>query len=934
MGCEDINECNNNACGDSAVCINTLGSYDCRCKEGYAGNPFIMCSQVQGGICREPENCQCSDKLLCPNGYSCQRGQCKNLCADVKCGPKATCEAGQCFCPPGYVGNPADLVVGCKIQGQCHSDLDCYDTEICFQLGKGLRKCVDACSKVQCGPNALCLAENHRSSCICSSGYSGNPSDLNVGCQEEVKTTPKECDSDTDCKFGTICSIDTSGIQKCISPCETVACGTNEICQLDVAGHPTCACRSDYVWNPVTSSCEKPSVPDCTSDTDCENIEACQPDAVGVLKCIPICSHFTCPENATCIAESHHGQCQCLVGYTGNPKDRNGCKPLIQSQCNSDSQCPEQETCKKHSKYDAFICVSACELITCGPNAICVVNNHVPQCQCPPGSYVGNPNDPSGCQSVPCVYNIDCPPTQLCNRLTHTCYDVCDEESCGTNAVCIAEDHKAICQCPPGTSPNPIPDVECLPVDVCSPNSCHTSARCISTPQGHTCECPPGTIGDPYTTGCRLEGNCPNGDNDCPPNSICQSGRCINPCHQTTCGPNSVCNVENRVASCTCLAKYLPSETGIQDGCVRIAITCTSDAECENEVCRNGQCRPVCRNDDDCSSGETCHQKVCVNPCADHSQCSKDQACVSGVCIMGCRSNKNCPSEHACINHICQNPCEAEGSCGPNALCSSRNHQTVCKCPEGFDGNPTPQQGCIRIPYMCQQTNECPTKHVCHKNLCSLPCQENSVCAVGERCYNDTCMKVCYSDSNCLLGEVCRKGVCQPGCSVDSDCRTSQICSNGQCKCALGFIGTPHGCVDIDECEDHPCHITAVCKNQPGSFTCVCGEGMVGDPYTEPGCAIPGQCRSNNNCADNLVCKFGKCQDPCEENLCGSQALCTVAKHKPSCACPSGHLGDPYDKQLGCFKVECLEDSDCSANRYCDEKSNKCLSKLSLRFVN
>lgn len=472
-------------CGNGAVCINTLGSFDCRCKDGYAGNPFVMCSQVQGGICREAENCQCSQKLLCPNGYNCERGQCQNLCENVRCGPKATCDNGICQCAPGYIGNASDLIVGCKSETGCNSDVDCSNTEICLHFSKGIRKCLDACSKVQCGPNALCVAERHKSSCICAPGYDGNPSDVNIGCQLERSSPPRECEKDNDCKFGTICSVGAEGVQKCVNPCETVACGTNEACQLDVSGHPTCACKEDYLWNPVSSLCEKPSVPECSNDNDCEPIDACQPDALNVLKCQSVCAHFTCPENAACVAEGHRGQCQCLTGYAGNPNDRNGCKPLLQNQCTADSQCPEQDTCRKHNEHNIMMCLPACQQISCGPNSICVVNNHVPQCQCPPGSYVGDPKDlKAGCKAVPCVYNIDCPPSQLCNRLTHTCYDICNEETCGENAVCIAKDHKAVCSCPPGTIPNPLPEVECLAVDACKPNPCHNSAICRSSGPG------------------------------------------------------------------------------------------------------------------------------------------------------------------------------------------------------------------------------------------------------------------------------------------------------------------------------------------------------------------------------------------------------------------------------------------------------------------
>lgn len=921
--CEDVDECNNKVCGNSAVCINTLGSFDCRCKEGYAGNPFIMCSQVQGGICRDPENCQCSEKLLCPNEYTCQRGQCRNLCENIKCGPKANCQGGQCVCSSGYVGNPKDLITGCKAEGQCSSNLDCRDTEICFQLSKGVRTCLDACSKVQCGPNALCLAQNHRSSCICAAGYSGNPGDLDYGCQLEERVNQKICEHDRDCSFGTICAVDSNGIQKCISPCETVACGPNEMCQLDVAGHPTCACKGEYIWNPVTSNCEIPSIPDCTSDADCESIATCQPDAIGILKCTQICSHFTCGDNAACVAESHRGQCQCLAGYTGNPKDREGCRPVLQNKCSSDSQCSEQETCRKHQEHNVLMCLPACEQLTCGPNAVCIVNNHVPQCKCPPGSFIGDPNDINkGCSLVPCVYNADCPSSQLCNRLTHTCTNVCDEESCGVNAVCIAENHKSICQCPPGTNPNPIADIECVTVNVCKPNPCHSSAICKPTSGGHTCDCPPGTIGEPYISGCKREGACPKGNVDCPPNSVCKNGKCVNPCENIECGPNSVCTLRKDGLICACLAKFIPA----QDGCVRSSTICTNDKECGDEVCVNNQCRAVCRNDKDCSSGEKCLQNVCATPCRDHSQCSKDSACVNSTCVIGCRSNKNCPSEHACINNKCQNPCEKIDTCGPNAICSCKDHKTVCICPEGFEGNPTPQQGCIRAPTLCQSNKECPTNHICTQNQCSLTCNNNNACAVGERCNDAVCVKVCYSDGNCLQGEVCKKGVCLPGCAADKDCRTSQICIQGQCKCTQGFIETPQGCTDKDECQNHPCHTTALCKNTLGSFSCVCPEGKVGNPSEDPGCSHPVQCRRDSQCDDKLICKRGKCTDPCEGNKCSKNAICSVSKHKITCSCPPKNLGDPYDFNLGCFKVECVVDDDCSAEQFCDGHSNKCIN--------
>lgn len=930
--CEDIDECINDACGESAVCINTPGSYDCRCKEGYAGNPFVMCSKIQGGICQDIYTCKCNSKVLCPNGYSCEGGRCKNLCEEIKCGPTAGCDAGKCLCPPGYEGNPNDLINGCKLKGQCNANTDCRDSEICFQLGKGLRKCVDACSKVQCGPNALCVGENHISHCICASGYLGNADDLSVGCQVEERIH-KECNNDKDCKEGKVCSIDENGINRCLNPCKNVACGLHELCQLDINHNPTCTCKDEFLWNPVTSSCEKPSIPDCHTDNECLDSAVCHPDALGVLKCMPICAQFTCPLNSVCIAVSHEGTCQCLVGYTGNPNDRSGCKPIVTNQCTSDVQCSEQDTCHQ-DEIGFFTCKSACQFIKCGPNALCIVNNHVPQCQCPPGTYAGNPNDlDKGCEAVPCVYNIDCPEHQLCNRLTHTCLNVCDEDSCGINAVCIAEGHKAGCQCPQGFKPNPVAEIDCKTVDTCKPSPCHSSAKCEPRAGGYTCNCPLNYIGDPFTSGCRPEGDCPNGNRDCPLQSVCNKGRCVNPCQKTVCGPNAVCNVVNRNPVCICPMGFTPSANIAKDGCLRISRICRTDLDCGDEVCYNDQCKPACRSNADCIVGENCLRSMCLMPCVSHKQCRENEVCINGSCTLGCKHHEDCPQHESCVNTKCKNACNVEGVCGSNALCSTIDHKPVCSCSEGFEGNPTAEEGCIRVPKQCTKTDECPPTHMCVANTCSVPCSDTTACAIGERCYDNVCEKVCYSDSNCLPGEICSKGICQPGCLADSDCKKFQVCKKKQCHCNSGFIPSAYVCLDIDECKENPCHVSAKCINVPGSYKCICAEGTSGDPYLAPGCRKPNQCGRNTDCATNLACRNGSCYNPCPEIKCGINAECNIFNHRVVCSCPYGYLGDPTDINLGCFKVECLSDNDCAFDRYCDTELNKCAGNVLHHFI-
>lgn len=926
--CNDIDECSIKSCGNGAVCINTPGSYDCKCRPGFAGNPFALCSPLQNNSCDDPFACECGTNTHCPIGFECNSGRCRDLCGEIACGPRAACDSGKCVCPPGYIGNANDAEKGCYIRGQCNIDQDCKKSEICFQLGRGLRKCVDACSKFQCGPNALCISNNHQSTCICAEGYTGNPADFHLGCQSEQRVvTPEDCTSNSNCANGQVCIVDGTGRRACGNPCATVACGTNEQCQLDVNSNPICNCKDTFIWNPVLSVCEKPSIPDCTTDSDCHPDAACRPDSIGIKRCMSICDEFQCPANSACISIQHKGSCQCLPGYAGNPKDRNGCRIERQDQCLTSAECQESEICLRDINSGVLTCKQACDNVKCGPQAICVTNNHVAQCQCPPGPYDGDPYDiKAGCKSVPCVYNIDCPTTQLCNRLTHMCYNVCNEDSCGENAICIAENNRAICQCPPGYKGDPIPEYGCTTSISC--DHCADTATCEIGPNGAVCKCPPGLTGLPETTGCHPIGTCPNGDSDCPSTAICVSGRCVDKC-DNACGPNMVCKFENSNAVCMCPYKFLFVSNEAKDGCIRETSICTTDIDCNGGVCYRGQCSVACRNENDCAQNEHCLNSICIVQCTSHSQCPSNQACTSGTCSLGCRSNKDCTSSEVCYNNKCQNPCQTAGVCGPNALCKFENHITACECPAGFEGNPTPELGCVRVPATCVATKNCPAGHMCIANQCNVPCKDNLNCAIGERCSNGICAKVCYTNNNCLPGEICNeRGTCQSGCSSDVDCPTTQICANGKCKCGLGFIGTPFGCVDIDECTDYPCHRTAQCQNIPGSFKCVCPEQTVGDAYAEPGCTPSHQCKSNTDCDDDLTCAQGKCIEPCALRECGRHAQCVSINRQASCQCPSGHLGDAMDKAIGCFKVECTTNEDCPLDRQCQSDTYKCTSKL------
>lgn len=100
-------------------------------------------------------------------------------------------------------------------------------------------------------------------------------------------------------------------------------------------------------------------------------------------------------------------------------------------------------------------------------------------------------------------------------------------------------------------------------------------------------------------------------------------------------------------------------------------------------------------------------------------------------------------------------------------------------------------------------------------------------------------------------------------------------------------------CQDVDECKQSPCHKSAKCENNPGSFTCVCPDGLLGNPNAE-GCHYPNSCTIDGDCPESAICHQNHCKNPCEDTkMCGRNAVCSVQHHNIQCECPLKTKGDP-----------------------------------------
>lgn len=158
-------------------------------------------------------------------------------------------------------------------------------------------------------------------------------------------------------------------------------------------------------------------------------------------------------------------------------------------------------------------------------------------------------------------------------------------------------------------------------------------------------------------------------------------------------------------------------------------------------------------------------------------------------------------------------PACAADTCGQRAECFGINHNAVCECLPGFDGNPKVICNVIG----CQADTECPTDKSCINNRCENPC-ERQPCQPNELCraYNH------QPECSCLPGTQLQNSVCveyEPVCRDDSDCPTQTACINSAC---------------INPCNaTQPCGVNAECKvldtTPVRTMVCVCVEGYQGN---------------------------------------------------------------------------------------------------------
>ncbi|KAK0067591.1 fibrillin-3, partial [Biomphalaria pfeifferi] len=717
---QDVNECDENeACPLGQICVNTLGSFQCKCPLGY---------EYVSNQCQDIN--ECLDVLDNTCNFSTQ--DCVNNQGSY------TCE-----CSSGYARNVNNV---CTDIDECAAK-----THNCEQI------CENTPGKYNCKCNYGYKLSLNRTACIKNldvcSGSSLNCSDI---CSVNLITNTPYCL----CKTGYILQGNNTCID--IDECQYEQlnlCSQKDSC-LNTEGGYSCSCQSGYYMDNNGRTCiacaEGKWGLECSNDCACSTGAdrcdpqkgcICKPGFTGVHcdKDLDECSNglLTCGVREHCVNTFGNASCQCLDGYTsvgGLCQDVNECAKRERNNCSQD--CRNYEggfscSCFPGFKFDPL-------------NKTCT---DVDECQ------IGLHNCKQLCQNTDGSYRCSCLDGWKLTIDRVSCIEAtkCLNKTCSD--ICATVDGVDTCFCPKGKELDPKNKTQCIDVDMCKGNPC--TDGCVETEEGtgFMCTCPIGKLlaADSITCTDCLEGRF---GSNCSSHCTCDSTNTIT-CDKVN--GSCICKTGWTTASCQvdineCI---LNPSCPLHYHCVNTlgSYICKCDVgyystTTQCEACSPGTYGEECKNQCQCdmthstcdpATGQcTCHQgwtgslcdtdinecesSVCAETSTAHWICLNTPGSFKCTCAIGyANKNNTCEDINECTLAI--NDCQQ--------VCQNKVGSYACLCNSGYYLNQTDKRTCYDINECSSGSTTC--QQVCNNVDGDFFCS----CQVGYQ-LNDTDKRTCY----------------------------------------------------------------------------------------------------------------------------------------------------------------------------------------------
>ena len=314
---------------------------------------------------------------------------------------------------------------------------------------------------------------------------------------------------------------------------------------------------------------------------------------------------------------------------------------------------------------------------------------------------------------------------------------------------------------------------------------------------------------------------------------------------------------------------------------------CPTGQFCDLDGGRVGECRPGCRDDDECGEGKVCDPEtnMCVDePCEIDSDCpDSSQYCDEGTCTEGCRSTEE--------------SCNELDAVGRSSICDmdSRECVPLYACCTGVD------MCQVELQATCEANGGVALEGAadCSSNPCGVDCVEDSDCGADITRFcseaDGRCQDGCRVDEpgSCEEGQFCNPDTHQCVdllCAVDMDCPDDRFCDlrDGRGLCLIG-CRDDDGCEDGESCLDNEC--ARVCDPNDAD---ACADGEFCNPDTE---------RCEEACVLHADCEEGRFCD-------AASGACL-----PGCRDDEGEGGEPNDTP-DTATVLTLDAPDANGRRY------------------